>query len=471
MLKKLRHKKTAKKVWIILAILILPAFIFWGFGEAIKTKQESNYVGIILGKKISLLEYKDAFEAVKIAAIMRFGDNFSEIAKQLNLESQAWDRLILLAEAKKRKVKVNDREVIELIESYPFFQKKGQFDNKVYDEMLRYLFRTQPRVFEEQTRKNLMLAKLYKEITDKLTLTEEGIKEEYRKANEEISIYYIASIPADFLKDIAPTEEDLKNYFNQRAFEFKQPLSFNLEYIYMDSEEKIKNIFLRLRKKEDLNKVSKDFGLEVKETGFFAQDNSITGIGWSPQIISLISKLKVGQFLPAIQIDKYYYILKLKEREEPYIPDFETIKDKVKEVFIKNKAQAKALERMENCLKKLKEAYQINPNKIDFDKIAKDCSLKSGSTGLFKYASYIEGIGASDNFWMQALELKEGGISSIIDMGTAGFYIIKLKSRLPLDNQKFEAERNEFSQKLLLQKKEEYFSKFIQELKRRVQMF
>jgi len=467
MLKALRNKKTRKNIFIFLAIIIIPAFAFWGFGSALRSRQESAYAGKIFGKNISLLEYKDALDAVKNAAIMQFGDNFSEIQKHLNLQSQAWERLILLHEARRRKINVTDREVIELIESYSFFQRKGQFDNRIYSELLQYVFRTQPRIFEEQTRQNLILSKLYKQVTDNIKITEEEIKEEYRKANEEISIYYIASLANDFLKDIMPCEEDIKDYFTKNALQFKQPPSFNMDYIVLESEDKVKNVVLRINKKGDFYRIAKEMGVTVKETGLFSQTDPIPGIGWSPEILNLISKFKVGQFSPPIQADKYYYILRLKEKKEAYIPDFENIKDKVKEVFIKDKAKNLAKEKIEAALKILKESCVLNPKSIDFNKTAKVCGLKSDSTNLFKYGSYIEGIGASDNFWEASQKLKENEFSEVIDMGLAGFYIIKLKSKNPVDEKKFESEKAEFSQKLLLQKKEEYFNKFIEELKRK----
>jgi parvulin-like peptidyl-prolyl isomerase len=53
----------------------------------------------------------------------------------------------------------------------------------------------------------------------------------------------------------------------------------------------------------------------------------------------------------------------------------------------------------------------------------------------------------------------------------SGFYIIKLKSKIPVDEKKFREEKPEFAKKLLLQKKEEYFSRFLQDLKRKAQLF
>src|SRR3989338_8703679 len=127
MLKQLRDKKTAKKILIVLAIVIIPAFVFWGFSSALRSQRESNYAGKIFEKRITLLEFKDAIEAIRSQAIMQFGDKFSEIQKYLNLESQAWERLILLYAAKKRKITVGDQEVIDLIQKYPFFQRNGRF--------------------------------------------------------------------------------------------------------------------------------------------------------------------------------------------------------------------------------------------------------------------------------------------------------------------------------------------------------
>ena len=479
MLKLLRNKKIAKKIWIALAILILPAFILWGSGSLIRSRRETDFSVRIFGRKISSSEYQDALEAVKNQLIIQYGEDFSNIKKNLNLESQTWERIILLLEAKKRKIKTTDLEVMGLIQSYPFFQRKGRFDNAIYSQMLQYVFHTPPRIFEEQTRQNIILFKLYEESTRSVSLADEEIKEDYQKTNEQISIYYIASLYPDFIKDVVVSEEEIKDFFTGNSFQFKQPLSFNIEYVFLSLEnkndeaaikEKIGKLTSRLNKKEDFIKVANDFNLTVKVTGLFAQTDPIPGIGWSPEILNLMSLTQPGQFLPTIYSDKNFYIIRLKERKEPYIPYFDTIKDKVKEALINDRTQKLAREKIEDCLKKLKELYQIDPKSVDFQKIAKEYGLKSDSTDLFKYGSYIEGVGASDNFWLVSGGLKDDEFSEIIN-APSGFYIIKLKSRIPVDEKKFETEKNEFAQKLLLQRKQEYFIKFVGELKRRAQAF
>ncbi|MBL7151845.1 MAG: peptidyl-prolyl cis-trans isomerase [Candidatus Omnitrophica bacterium] len=456
MLKQLRHKKTAKRLWIALAIVIIPAFVFWGFSGALRSRQEQD----------GSLEFRDSLEAVKNLAIMQFGDNFSEIQRYLNLESQAYLRLLLLREAKARRIKASNKEVIEAIEDNPLFQRKGAFDNRIYSELLQYTFRTQPRIFEEQTRQSLMISRLYDQVTKDVKLNEQEISEEYRKANEEISIYYIAGLPADFAKEINPSEKELLSFFAKNSLQFKEPLSFNLNYVAADSEDKIRQVYARLGKTNDLDETAAQFKLAVKETGLFGQTDAIPGIGWSPEILMAVSKLKKENFTDPIGLDKSYYILKLKERKEPYIPPYPSIQDKVRDTFVQEESKRIAKGKTEDCLEKLRQAYQNNPKSADFNKFAKACGLKSESSGFFKFGSYIENIGSSDSFWKESAALKENETSGVIAL-PSGFYIIKVKQRVPVDEKRFAAEKEVFAQRLLQDRKQDYFNRFVEELKKK----
>ena len=479
MLKLLRNKKTAKKIWWFLAIIIVPAFVLWGSGSMTRSQREKTSPVIrIFGKNISPLEYQEAQEAARNQMIIQYGEDLTEAKKYINLEQQALQRLILLAEAKRRKIQTSDQEVIELIESYPFFQKNGKFNNVIYTQTLQYVLRAQPRAFEEQTRQNIAIFKLYKQVTDQVTLSDAEIKEEYLKSNEELSVYYISASFLDFAKNITPSEEETSNYFSANSFKFKQPLSFNIEYILINAKDRkdaetinetVKNIVARLRKNEDFLKIAQELKLSIKETGLFAQTDPIPQIGWSADILSLISKAKTGQYLPPVYSDNNYYIMMVKERKESYIPDFAVIKDKAKEALIKDKAEETAKEKIENCLAKLKELYAANPKEVNLAKVAQEYGLKFNSTGLFKYGSYIENIGSSDSFWMATHNLKEGELSDLISM-PSGFYILKLQARIPIDEKKFELDKTEFSKKLLAEKKEGFFFNFVKELQRKSQL-
>ncbi|MDO8662202.1 MAG: SurA N-terminal domain-containing protein [Candidatus Omnitrophota bacterium] len=374
MLKILRHKKTAKKVWIGLALIIIPAFALWGFGGAFSSRQDNKPLGKIFGRQVTDLEFKDSLSAVTTSAIMRFGDKLPEVEKYLNLEAQAWQRLVLLEEAKRRGIKASDKEIVDFIESLPYFQYKGGFDNKTYDQTLRYAFRLKARAFEEQTRQNLILNKLYKQITDNLKINDKDADQAYDKENQEISVYYIASLIADFTKTIKPQESELKDYFEKNKETFRQPISTD------------------------------------------------------------------------------------KEKKETLIPEFQSVKQKVKDTLVNAEAMKKAEEKINQCAQELKTR--------EFKDAAKKCGLKVKGTPAFKFGVPIEGVGPSDKFWEAAKALKPEQASQIIKL-PAGFYIVKIKSILPRDEKKYQKEKPEYRERLLNQKKDEVFNQFIIELNKK----
>lgn len=271
MLKVLRNKKTAKKIWIGLALIIIPAFTLLGFGGAFRSREEKQSLGKISGRQVSATELRDSVSAVTTSGIMRFGDRFSELQKYLDIEAQAWQRLILLDEAKRRGIRVSDKEVVDLIESYPFFQYKGSFDNRIYNQTLQYVFRLQPRAFEEQTRQSLMLNKLFKQVTAGLEVSDKEAELAFDRANQEISISYIAS----------PDKQKI-------------------------------NLCAEELKSKDFNQAAAKCGLKVKTTPLFKLGDQVPGLASADIFWELAKSLKPGENSKVIELTTGFYIIKTK---------------------------------------------------------------------------------------------------------------------------------------------------------------
>ncbi len=119
--------------------------------------------------------------------------------------------------------------------------------------------------------------------------------------------------------------QEIRNYFLKNSFQFKQPLSFNIEYISLVSDDrdetavkdKVKKVSGRLAKKEDFSKAAKELNLEVKESGFFGQTDPIPGIGWSNQIIELVWGYDFGGSANIVEVYVRSLRKKLEERAEP----------------------------------------------------------------------------------------------------------------------------------------------------------
>jgi len=184
----------------------------------------------------------------------------------------------------------------------------------------------------------------------------------------------------------------------------------------------------------------------------------------------MIARLKPQEMLNPLRVDNKFYLLRLKERKEPFTPEYTIVRDQARAMLIAETAKQAAKEKTESCLEKMREISQDNPAAVNFSASAAGCGLKYGSTESFKYGSYIEGIGSSDNFWLAAEKLKDGESSGIIET-PAGFFIIRSKSKTTPDENKFEAEVEEFRGKLLLQKQQEAFADFFGKLEKESSLY
>jgi len=328
MLRILRNRKTAKKIWIGLAVIIIPAFALWGFGSGGRDRQETAAVGKIFGKNISNLEFKSSLLAVRTMAMMQFGEKFPELEKYLNLQNQAWERLILLHEAKIRRINVSDKEIIDEIQNAPAFSDKNGFSNKIYQEILRYSLRLQPRTFEEQIRQNLIITKLYKQITQNLKFNDDQIRQEYLKANQELNIHYIASLFSEFTAKINPTDAEITAFFEKNKAMFKEPptkdkptripelaeIKNKVKAVLIEEEskkiaqDKIKECREKL-KSEEFKQAAKASGLKTGQTEFFKSSGQIENLGAAEIFWNTANKLKDKELSDILSNEKGFYII------------------------------------------------------------------------------------------------------------------------------------------------------------------
>lgn len=526
-LKVLRKRKNLKRIMWTLAILIIPAFVLWGSGSAIRSRGMPKYAGKIFGKKISFSQYEASFRACRNQALLVYGEDFERVAKFLDLEKEAWERLMLLYQAKKEKMKVPDKEVISFVQKLPLFQKQGRFDQKRYNLLLDYALRTSPREFEEQLRGALAIDKLKAKVINKVSVTDEEVKEVYKNEYEKATAFYVFIDPQNFTNQIHPAYEQLQDYYQERKTQFKKPEQVNVQYIalYFEqarlklnvSEEEIQNYysghpeqFSTKDKKEKVSvkpleevkaqikerliqdkaevlledkiwqiseeiagdavsfeEVAKKNQLEVKETGLFGPQEVIAEIGLSFEFLNTAFSLKTGQVSNVIKTPKGYFIIKVKEKKQAYVPALEEVKEKVEQALIQEKSWQLAESKAEQLLSQIKEIMQ--QEELDFIKTAEKLSLTVKETEKFTRASYISGIGQSVEFSQAAFALKPGEVSEVTAVPN-GYCLLSLKGTVPIDEEKFAEEKEEFAQKLLNRKKDIFYKIWLAKLKKKANL-
>src|SRR5258708_2888998 len=201
MLEILRKKGVNKTVlWIIAVVIILS---FGVFGTAYRIDNIVNSAGTLYGHSVSNKEFQQAYSDARDQAIRIYGDEFFKNGNRIDLEQETWDRLILLKEAQKRDIQVNDQEVVAFIAALPFFQRNGQFDQTLYKEIVqnRSVFDRSTHEFEEGIRKQLIIKRLIDAVAPDVVLSDADLKKEYQKRNEKITLEYVLFGASDFAKN------------------------------------------------------------------------------------------------------------------------------------------------------------------------------------------------------------------------------------------------------------------------------
>ena len=140
MLRFLRKKGVMKKILWATAVVIILAFGVFGVGDLSTNNGRKGYAGKIFGKTISLAVFRENSLHTRSQAIIRHGENFNKIQQSIDFNAQTWDRMILLHEAKRRRLKIKNEEIIKVIHQQPFFERDGRFDSFLYHDIVKYVF-------------------------------------------------------------------------------------------------------------------------------------------------------------------------------------------------------------------------------------------------------------------------------------------------------------------------------------------
>ena len=476
MLKVLRKKGVAKKIlWFITVVIILSFGIFWNVDRS-RSGGQASYAGKIFGTKISLDQFEKAFRYASHQAIMRYGDNFYKLSQFLNLEGEAWDRLILVHEGKKRRIRISDAEVIDAVKGYEFFKRNGRFDSKIYNQILRYAFHCEARDFEEGIRESLIFAKLYEQETLTVTVSDEEVKKAYQEQSEQAQISYVLFPADDYKKEVAVTPDETKQYYDRHRSDFFTPPQINIEYLYLSypkeatEEQKTqiadtaKKIAEEFQTNSDFKKIAANYNAETGESGFFSKEKPALKIGWSYELLNQAFELNKDQISDPLITPQGYYILKLKEKKDSYIPDFTEAAEKVAAVVTENKSRELARTKAGEFLKQIKDRLNGNPGS-PFGDIIKDLKLQSVQTPLFKRGEYLQNIGISREFQDAAFVLNnENKISDPVEIAK-GYAVLHLDAFVPIDEGKFKEAKEALRNNLLVQKKNKFFAEFVNRLR------
>jgi peptidyl-prolyl cis-trans isomerase D len=176
----------------------------------------------------------------------------------------------------------------------------------------------------------------------------------------------------------------------------------------------------QMKKPSDLDTVAKPRGLVVADSGMFARDEPIAGLGMAPAAAEQAFDLKDGEISGAIRTPQGFAFVTVTGKQDAYTPKLDEVKARVRDDVLKKKAGEVARERAAAIAAQMKSG--------DFNAVAKGAGLEVKTTDFIARGAPIPDAGVSSAVDAAAFALPAGGVSDAI--GTdAGAVVVKVLER------------------------------------------
>jgi len=246
--------------------------------------------------------------------------------------------------------------------------------------------------------------------------------------------------------------------------DMRQQLTDQLAYerAQLQAGELAANLEKQISKPADLDKVAKAQGLVVQESGFFAKDEPVMGIGPSPEAAARAFEMKIGDVSPALRAARGFVFITPVAKQDPSVPKLDEVKDRVRDEVVKNKARDLAKQRAAEVAAKLRGAS-------DFDKAAKAAGIDPKTTELIARDAPIPDLGNAPGVLDAAFKMSVGAISDPIptDNGAA---IVKLLERQETSPADFALGKDKFRDEVLTDRRNRFFGAYMVKAKQRMKI-
>jgi len=257
---------------------------------------------------------------------------------------------------------------------------------------------------------------------------------------------------------------DKKNATTRTLAEVRQQLTDQLAYQRAQAQaaDLAQSLEKQIAKPADLDKVAKAQGLTVQESGFFARDEPILGLGPSPEAANKAFEMKPNEVAGPLRASRGFVFQTLVSTQAPYVPKAEEVTARVREEVVKQKARDLSKQKAAELAARLKSAP-------DFEKAAKAGGVEAKTTELITQDSPIPDLGVAPAVEDAAFKLAVGAVSDPIatDTGTAVIKVIEKKEVTP---EEWTSSKDRFREELLTDRRNRFFSAYMVKAKQKMKI-
>jgi len=218
----------------------------------------------------------------------------------------------------------------------------------------------------------------------------------------------------------------------------------------------------QIKKPADLDKVAKERGLTVQESGFFAREEPILGLGPAPEAAGKAFDMKPNEVAGPLRASRGFVFETMIAKQDPYVPKVDEVKDRVRDELVKVKAREVSRQKAAEIAAKLKAAP-------DFEKAAKAAGVEAKTTEMIASGAPIPDLGVAPAVDEAAFKLPVGAVSDPIptDNGTA---VIKVLEKKEVTPEEWASSRDRFREELLNERRGRFFSAFMSKAKQKMKI-
>ncbi|MGQ9705507.1 MAG: SurA N-terminal domain-containing protein [bacterium] len=233
-------------MWVVI-IAFVGAIFLWGASTGIRllTERRASKLAIVGGHSINrdefFIEMQREYAMELKEARKQFKGNITEdMDKYLRMMSAGRTfemmiyRQILLNIAERLGIVVSDEVIRDRVVTTPAFQRDGEFDIKLYEEILSSELYMAPVDFEETMRKELACAFVVDVVVGNTRISPKELREFVNDYLSTASIDYIVFPVNEYIDRVNLTQEDIEKYYNNHKERYWKPESVKIKYIHID---------------------------------------------------------------------------------------------------------------------------------------------------------------------------------------------------------------------------------------------
>jgi peptidyl-prolyl cis-trans isomerase D len=218
------------------------------------------------------------------------------------------------------------------------------------------------------------------------------------------------------------------------------------------------NSLLNQARTDGLDKAATAKGLQVVTTDFFSRNETLPGIGSSPQFMDAIFAAREKSPPDMTQVPQGYAIYQVEAVKPPATPSFQEIRTRVEEEFKNDRANALLTQKTQELSDRAKSGH-------DLAKAAKELGAALKTSELVTPDGQVPDIGSMNGPASVAFSMKPGEISGPLNINGHGVVLSLTDKQQPTD-QEFTQKKDQIRDQLLQSKQNELFGLFVDNLRK-----